>query len=315
MATETILQSKVPPAFHGQSLLDYLSGRFAYQSRETWMALIRKGKVRVNGQKSAPQQPVHRGNVVSYSAALQEPEVDSNISILHEEETFLVASKSGNIPCHSDGQFITHTFVHALKEKKKDQGYEGFLGLAHRLDRETSGILLVAKTQDVLKVLAGAFERGEVEKQYLAWVRGLVVEETLERNDPIGRDPNSTVSIRRKALDPGAPDSLPAHTKFEVMERRGDRTLLRCLPLTGRTHQIRVHLEAAGYPVIGDKLYGRTDKEYIDFVNRSKENLPVDWTPIFGAQRQLLHAHHLGFIHPLTGKMVSYEAPIPPDMA
>jgi RluA family pseudouridine synthase len=252
---------------------------------------------------------------VSYSAALQEPEVDSTLAILHEEETFLVVSKSGNIPCHSDGQFITHTFVHALKEKKKNQGYEGFLGLAHRLDRETSGILLVAKTQDVLKILAGAFERGEVEKQYLAWVRGVVAEETFERNDPIGRNPNSTVSIRRKALEQGAPDSMPALTKFEVMERRGDRTLLRCLPSTGRTHQIRVHLEAAGYPVVGDKLYGRTDKEYIEFVNRSKENLPVDWAPIFGAQRQLLHAHRLGFKHPITGKMVSYEAPIPPDMA
>ena len=314
MATETILQSKVPPAYHGKYLLDYLSGRFDYQSREAWEILIRKGKVRVNRQKSAPQQPVHRGNVVSYSAALQEPEVDSNILILREEETFLAVSKSGNIPCHSDGQFITHTFIHALKEKKRAEGYKGFIGLAHRLDRETSGILLAAKNQDVLKILAGAFERGEVEKQYLAWVRGPVAEETFERNDPIGRDPDSTVSIRRKALAQGAPDSLPAHTKFEVVERRDDRTLLRCLPTTGRTHQIRVHLEAAGYPVIGDKLYGRTDKEYIDFVNRSKEHLPVDWTPIFGAQRQLLHAHRLTFQHPVTNLVVTYEAPLPKDM-
>jgi RluA family pseudouridine synthase len=314
MATETILQSKVAPAYHGQTLLDYLCGRFAYQSRETWEALIRKGKVRVNGQKSAPQQPVHKGNLVSYAAALQEPEVDPDIQVLHEEDAFLVASKSGNLPCHADGQFITHTFVHILKEKKKTEGYEGFLGLIHRLDRETSGILVVAKTQETLSKLSGAFEHGEVEKQYLAWVRGIVGSEAFERNDPIGRDPESTVSIRRKALSQGAPDSLPARTKFEVVERRDDRTLVRCLPLTGRTHQIRVHLEAAGFPVIGDKLYGRTDKEYVEFVNKSKENLPVDWTPIFGAQRQLLHAHRLGFKHPVTGQMATFEAPIPEDM-
>lgn len=315
MATETILQSKVAPAYHGQTLLDYLCGRFAYQSRETWESLIRKGKVRVNGQKSSPRQPVHKGNLVSYAAALQEPEVDPNIQILHEETSFLVVSKSGNLPCHADGQFITHTFVHILKEKKKAEGYEGFLGLVHRLDRETSGILVVSKTQEALSKLSGAFERGEVEKQYLAWVRGIVESEAFERNDPIGRDPESTVSIRRRSLAQGAPDSLPARTKFEIVERRDDRTLVRCLPLTGRTHQIRVHLEAAGFPVIGDKLYGRTDKEYVGFVNKSKENLPVDWTPIFGAQRQLLHAHRLGFKHPVTGQMVTYEAPIPADMA
>jgi RluA family pseudouridine synthase len=314
MPTETILQSKVPPAFHGQTLLEFLCGRFPYRSRDMWEDLIKRGKVRVNGQKSSAKQPVHKGNTVSYAAALQEPEVDPNLLILHEEDAFLAVSKSGNLPCHSDGQYITHTFVHILKQKMEAAGYTGFLGLAHRIDRETSGILLVAKTPETLKKLTLSFESGSVVKQYLAWVRGVVQEDSFERNDPIGRSPDSTISIRRKALAEGAPDSSPASTKFEVVERRDDRTLVRCLPLTGRTHQIRVHLEAAGYPVLGDKLYGRKDAEYVEFIHLAKQGAPVDWTPRFGAARQLLHASRLSFAHPITGKSVSYEAPLPPDM-
>jgi len=314
MPPETILQCKVPPAYHGVTLSDFLCARFPYQTREAWEDLVRRGKVRVNGQKTSPKQPVHKNNVVSYAAALQEPPVDPTIDILHEEDAFLAASKSGNLPCHSDGQYITHTFVHLLKEKKEAEGYSGFLGLAHRIDRETSGILLVAKTQETLKTLSTAFERCEVEKHYLAWVIGVVNEERFERRDPIGRDPESTISIRRKALAEGTPDALPAHTQFEVVERRNDRTLVRCLPLTGRTHQIRVHLEAAGYPVVGDKLYGRKDKDYIEFINLAKQGATVDWAARFGAARQLLHASRLTFQHPITGERVSYEAPLPPDM-
>jgi RluA family pseudouridine synthase len=315
MPSETILQSKVPPAFHGQTLLEFLCDRFSYQSREVWEDLVRRGKVRVNGQKTSPHQPVHKGNIVSYAAQLREPEVDATIVILHEEEGFLAASKGGNLPCHADGQFITHTFIHLLKEKKKAEGYDGFLGLPHRLDRETSGLLLVAKNQAVSRILGQMFEKGEVEKQYLAWVRGVVKEDAFERNDPIGRDPESTISIRRKALAEGAPDALPASTKFEVVERRSDRTLVRCIPKTGRTHQIRVHLEAAGYPVVGDKLYGRTDKEYVEFIQITKQGVPVDWTERFGAQRQLLHASRLTFEHPVTHESITIEAPLPPDMA
>lgn len=314
MPHETILSSKVPPTFHGKSLLEYLCGRFPYQDHETWEDLIRRGKVRVNGQKSSPIQPVHKGNVVSYASALREPPIDPTIVLVHEEDVFLAASKSGNLPCHADGQYVTHTFVHLLKEKLEAAGYHGFLGLAHRIDRETSGLLLVAKTLEALQRLTGAFERGEVEKRYLAWVRGTVKEEAFERRDPIGRDPGSSLSIRRKALPEGTEGALAARTLFEVVERREDRTLVLCRPLTGRTHQIRVHLEAAGYPVVGDKLYGRKDEDYLDFIHRSKRGEPFDAAKKVGASRQLLHASRLTFAHPVTGEKVSYEAPLPEDM-
>jgi RluA family pseudouridine synthase len=315
MTPETILQSKVPPAFHGQRLLDYLCGRFPYRTRDEWESLIRKGKVRVNGQKPGPTQVLHKGNLVSTAQVLEEPPVDKGIALLHEEEAFLVAFKPGNLPSHADGSYVTHTFIHLLQERMAAAGNRGFLGLVHRLDRETSGVMLVARTKAAQGDLAAQFEGGRVDKDYLAWVRGRPEVDRFECPLPIGPAPGSSVSIRRKALPAGTAGALEALTRFEVVERRPDRALVRCRPTTGRTHQIRVHLEACGHPVVGDKLYGRSDSEFLEFVRRAKGGRSEGWTGRFGAERQLLHAHKLAFDHPVTGARVVFEAPPPGDMA
>lgn len=312
--SETILQSKVPPRLGGSTLLDYLFARFPYQSRETWASLILRGKVRVNGQKPSAAQVVHAGNLVSYATVLHEPAVDRDIRILHDETSFLVALKPGNLPSHADGRFITHTFIAILKDLTREKGYAGFLGLAHRLDRETSGLMVVAKDPRAQKRLMEQFARGSVEKEYLAWARGVVGPDTLETDAPIGRDPSGIVSIRRKALPPGTPGAQAAATRFEVVRREESATLLKCRPTGGRTHQIRAHLEHLGFPVVGDKLYGRKNEEFIDYVNAVKQDGERDWTAMFGAPRQLLHASRLAFAHPDTGTPVVFEAPLPEDM-
>ena len=192
-------------------------------------------------------------------------------------------------------------------------GHGGPVKLVHRLDRETSGIMVVGKTDSAHRILVKQFEEGSVEKEYRAVVRGAVAEDIFEVGGAIGPDGGSAVSIRKKVVPEGTPGSRTAFTRFEVIERYAGATLLRCLPATGRTNQIRVHLAHAGYPLAGDKLYGRSDDQFLEFVRRARQGLfnPLPWME---APRHLLHAGRLSFSHPVTGERVSFECPMPDDM-
>lgn len=308
---ETTLQSKVPLNQVGASLLNYLSTRFRYQTREAWAELIARKKVTVNGQAAATDQSLQKGDEVAYSVILKEPPVDRDIRILHEEEGFLVASKPGKLPSHADGNFIKNTFIHILTETLRSEGWTGSVKLVHRLDRETSGLMVVSKDKTAHLKLVRQFEEGTIAKEYLAVVKGEVQKEKFEVSGAIGKDPQSHVSIRRTVVPDGTPHSQPSLTLFERIQVLKGATLLKCVPKTGRTNQIRVHLTHAGHPIVGDKLYGRTDEEFLDFVNRVKAGQASTGQ---GAPRQLLHAHKLTFRHPVTGMSVTFEAPLPNDM-
>src|SRR6185295_9012215 len=270
MPDETILQSKVPANQPEKYLLDYLCARFRYQSKEAWFELIKAGKVSVNGQKASPYHPLKKGDLVAYSVILKEPPVDGNIQILHEEETFLVAAKSGKLPSHADGNFIKNTFIHLITERLRTAGWKGAVNLVHRLDRETSGLSVVAKNKEANRKLTEQFEKGLVEKEYLAVVKGMVEKEKFQVEGAIGRDEASQISVRQKVVPPETPLAKPALTLFEKIQDLKEATLLRCLPKTGRTNQIRVHLAHAGHPSVGDKLYGRTDEEFLSFIQHVK---------------------------------------------
>src|ERR1041384_257816 len=177
---ETQLQSRVPKNQGGKSLLDYLAGRFRYQTREAWDQKIKEGKVTVNGKTSPPDRILKPKDLVAYSVALREPPVNRDIQILYEEEGFLVASKPGLLPSHADGNFIKNTFIYILTETLRERGWKGEIHLVHRLDRETSGLLVVAKTPAAHANLVRQFEEGTVEKEYLAVARGEILEEKFE---------------------------------------------------------------------------------------------------------------------------------------
>lgn len=314
MSDETILQSKVPMNQVGKSLSQYLSTRFRYQTQEIWESLIHEGKVTVNGKAVAPEQKIQKGDLVAYLVALKEPPVDKNIQILHEEPGFLVAAKPGQLPSHADGNFIKNTFIYLMNDHLRSKGWKGEAHLVHRLDRETSGLLVVSKDPAIHAKLVRQFEEGTVGKEYLAVVKGRVSGGQLEVKGSIGKDPNSQISIRHKVVPDGTPYSKPSLTQFEKMRDLKNAALLLCIPKTGRTNQIRVHLDSIGHPLVGDKLYGRTDEEFLEFVKYVKEG----GDPSFGGKletaRHLLHASKLSFDHPLSGERVTYEAPMPPDM-
>ena len=313
MSEETQLKSKIAIQQAGKTLSDFLSSRFRYQTREVWEDLIEKGKVTLNGNRAAPQQLLQKGDWVVYSVVLNEPDVDKNIRFLHEEESFLVAFKPGRLPSHADGNFIKNTFIYLVNETLKNKGFKGEAHLAHRLDRETSGLMVVAKTKESLRKLTDQFEKGTVEKEYLAIVRGHVEKEAFNVQGAIGKDPVSQISIRHKLVPDGTPYSKPSLTYFEKLEGLKDSALLKCLPKTGRTNQIRVHLDSIGHPLVGDKLYGRTDEEFLEFIRHVKAGGAPSFEGRLGANRHLLHASKLTFLHPVTEKKISFESERPED--
>jgi RluA family pseudouridine synthase len=312
MSEKTILQSKVKPAFAGRPLLDYVSGRFRYQNRDYWEKMIEGGDLTLNGQKATPQTELRAGDRLAYAVVLNEPKVDTQIQILHEEEGFLVAEKPGWLPSHADGNFIKNTFIYLVQKILTEKGYGGKAHLVHRLDRETSGLMVVAKTKDALRHLTRQFEAGQVKKEYQALVQGVVEKDSFEIDGAIGRDPHSQISMRRAVVPAGSPGAQQAATQFQVIQRLPQTTLMLCQPRTGRTGQIRVHLASMGYPVVNDKLYGRTDDQFLEFVRDSKAGL-LEKDP--GQRpRHLLHASRLEFSHPATGRSVSFQSELPKDM-
>ena len=313
MPDETILQSKVPPLYAGKELLDYLSGRFRYQTPEAWRELIFSEKVTVNGKSVQPGYILNRGDLVAYRVVLKEPPVDKNIQILHEEESFLISSKPGQLPSHADGNFIKNTFIYLITEMLREKGWKGDVRLVHRLDRETSGLMVVAKTRESHLHLTRQFEAGSIKKEYLAVARGRITEDKFEVNGAIGRDTASQISVRQKVVTEGTPFSKPSLTYFEKIQDLKDATLLRCVPKTGRTNQIRVHLDSMGHPLAGDKLYGRTDEEFLAFIAHVKTGGDPAFPHQMNVPRHLLHACKLTFDHPVTNKRVSFETPLPPD--
>jgi len=311
----TVLKSKVPLRGAGMKLLDYLSQRFRYQTRDSWDRLIAADKVLVNGEPADPDRPLAQGDTVAYTVVLEEPVVDRDVRIIHEEEAFAVATKPGQLPSHADGRFIRNTFIHIVTGMLEKPGEKGGIRLVHRLDRETSGVMVVARNKAAHANLMRQFADGNVEKEYVAVANGRIEGGRFEVSGWLGRDPASSISIRH-ALFPeprdGARDSL---TIFEPVRLLADATVTRCFPKTGRTNQIRVHLASIGHPVVGDKLYGRTDAEFLEFVEFVKAGGDPSFEGRAGTPRHLLHASRLAFDHPVTGKRMVFEAPMPPDMA
>jgi 23S rRNA pseudouridine1911/1915/1917 synthase len=313
MTEETTFSYRISARFADRSLIDFLSGRFKYRPPAEWVRMIGLGKVTVNGETIAADHLLKNDDIVSCSDVLHEPPVDRNIQVLHEEETFLVANKPGNLPSHSVGKYIRNTFIFLLRQRMAARGFQGTLHLAHRLDRETSGIIVAAKTAIAHRSLLRQFEAGTVKKEYIAVARGTINHDSFEVKGFLVPDRDSCISIRKKVVFDGAAGSKYSDTAFDVMERLASSTMVRCRPITGRTNQIRVHLEHAGHPLVGDKLYGRTDDEFLAFARnvRAGDYDPLPWLE---TRRHLLHASRLVINHPISGELLAFDAPLPEDM-
>jgi len=270
--------------------------------------LITDGSIRVEGKRKKPGYRVKAGDRVEGRVPAPAPPTFAAepipIEILFEDEQMIVVNKQPGLVVHPAPGHFSGTLVNALLFHCPALAGIGATirpGIVHRLDKDTSGVLVVAKNDAAHHHLAEQFKSRKVQKKYLALVYGRVKEDAGAVALPIGRHP-----VDRKKMSTRSRSGRKAETGWKVKERFEAATLLELDLKTGRTHQIRVHCAAIGHPVVGDPVYGG---------RRRPEGLKKDGTPPITAKRQMLHAARLRFAHPVTKAELSFEARLPADMA
>ncbi len=281
----------------------FLSRQYGYLSRSEWQKEIQRGKISYNGEiLTRFDRKVRAGDQITYAGRdAAEPDVDSNYTVLYEDEYLLAVNKPGNLPVHPAGVFYHNTLLSFLQKQ-----YHKKLYLLHRLDRETSGVIILAKDAATASEIQRNFIA--VEKTYLALVHGVPEFDEFITNLPIGFDAMSGIEHKRIAHENA---KEKACTKFIRLKSMHGFSLLKAVPYTGRQHQIRVHLKHAGYPIVGDKLYGRDETVFLEFI---KTGPTEEIERKVGFQRCALHSRSIMFCHPAIKKMICIRAPLHDDM-
>ena len=295
----------------GQRLDIFLAQSDAAISRSHVKCVIEEGDVLVNGIIPKVSQRLKEGDVIVLTQrppqeAMALPQ-NIPLDIVYEDAAIIVINKPVGMVVHPAPGNYENTLVNALLFHCHDlSGIGGVLrpGIVHRLDKDTSGLIVAAKSDDAHRHLSSQFEKHEVQKKYLALVWGNTKDNQGEIVKPVGRH-----TIDRKKMSTTTKRGKEAITFWKVIERYGVATLLEVEIKTGRTHQIRVHLSDLRYPIIGDAVYGNATNRMRDIAN------PALKAQIKAFNRQALHAAHLSFIHPLTGKRVEFNADMPKDLA
>jgi 23S rRNA pseudouridine1911/1915/1917 synthase len=276
-----------------------LADRLPDASRTAIAAWIAQGRVTVDGRARAAKTRLAGGEEVVVREppprpTTVEPEAGP-LSILHEDETILVLDKPSGLPVHPGSGRRTGTLAHRLVHHARDLPEvigSDRPGIVHRLDADTSGVMVVAKTEAAQRALSAEFAARRVKKEYVACVHGVPRATSGTVEAPLGRHPTARTKMTVRE------DGRAALTRWRVERALPRHAVLRCFPWTGRTHQIRVHLLSIGHPIVGDPVYGR----------RSAPGEEL-------APRLLLHAHRLAFRHPAKGETVAFEAPLPDDFS
>ena len=291
----------VSPEEAGIRLDKFLAGKVAGASRTRLKVLIEAGGVEIDGRREKPRRLLQAGETVSLSPLAEKPSLpgpeDIPLPVVYEDEDLLVVDKPAGLLVHPLREGQGGTLVNALLGRTpalSRLGGEWRRGIVHRLDRNTSGLILAAKNDRAHAVLAGQFRKRKVEKEYRALVRGCPPFPFGRIEFPLGRS-----SSRPNRMTVKRVGGREAITEYELLEKFPEASHLKLLLKTGRTHQIRVHLARLGCPVLGDREYGRGGSELSRRV---------------GAGRQMLHAARIKFRHPTRGNVLEFSSPLPPDM-
>jgi 23S rRNA pseudouridine1911/1915/1917 synthase len=294
---EEIHHITVDAADEGERIDKYLAAREEEWSRMAVQSWIKEKRVLVNGQAVKGNYRLkHRDRVEVRVPPPEELSVDPEeipLDVAYEDQDVIVVNKPRGMVVHPAPGNTTGTLVNALLAHCQDLSSIGGVirpGIVHRIDKDTSGLIMAAKNDGAHQSLAAQLKEHSVDREYVALVHGNIPHDLGTVDAPIGRDPRHR---QRMAVEPK--NGKPAVTHFEVIERFGNATLVRCRLETGRTHQIRVHMKHIGHPLVGDPVYSTTSKKY-------------------GIQGQALHAQILGFDHPRTGERIRLEADLPEDM-
>ncbi len=292
-----LIKITVPTGTVGTRLDKHINEQHPEISRTQAQRLIEEGLVTVNGATGRPSYKVTGGDQISIIIPPPQPSALSAenipLKIVYEDKDVIVVDKPAGLTVHPAPGHPEHTLANAILShipEIADTGERERPGIVHRLDKDTSGLIIIAKNNQAHQNLTEQFKNRTVKKTYLTVVKGRVAPERGTIEAPIGRDR----SHREKMSITDNSHGREARTKYHVIKHIGSYSLLEAVPETGRTHQIRVHLAAIGYPVIGDQVYGVK-------------------SPLLG--RQFLHAHRIIFKLPSSGEEVEFSSELPPDLA
>ena len=314
---------RVPPEAKGMRLDRFVQSQMKRTSRTRAQKIIANGAYSIDARRLKGNDRVHAEQLVLlWRAPWDEQAPDVTLSLLYEDEHLLAVDKPAGIPVHPTARYHKSTVVKLLESARDGER----LMLSHRLDRETSGVLLLARTSAADRHIKVQFAQGaatvdksekrSVHKEYLAITWGAPDEDRFRIALPLELDPTSSYAVKMRVAEPGR--GLPSATQFEVLGRRTNRAtgrtyaLVRCILETGRQHQIRVHLAANGWPVLGDKLYGPDDGL---FGRGADGELTEEDAVVLELPRHALHAAVLELNHPdKPEQRLRIEAPLPDDM-
>ena len=303
----------IKKAFEDRRIDRYLASRLPDYSRTFLQKLVKEGAVLVNGHTVKSSYDIQKGDFISVRVPVIEeskivPE-DIPIDIVYEDDYLMLINKPYDMVVHPAGRHHCGTVVNALAFHCQNLSQvNGPLkaGIVHRLDRDTSGIMLTIKSDAVHSQIAMQFEKRSVKKEYLAVVEGELMLDSDEISLPIARHiiDSQKMAVRHDI-------GKEAVSIYEVVERFRGYTLVKIMPKTGRTHQIRVHMRAIGHPVVADFMYSSQESCYLsDLLQKKREEgeLPI-------IDRQALHAHRIEFFHPIHNKKMEFEVDLPADIS
>jgi 23S rRNA pseudouridine1911/1915/1917 synthase len=290
-----VYRDKIKQAEVGLTLLDYYTQRYRHSTQQEWRDRILWGQILIDNHPATPETLLEKGQVLTYHRPpWQEPDVPLAFAILYEDTDLLIIDKPSGLPVLPGGGFLEHTLLWQLQQQyPRETPYP-----IHRLGRGTSGLMLLAKTPHARASLSQQMRDRQISKLYRALIGNSNLPEQFTISHAIGKIAHPVLGYIYGAT----PDGLSAYSQCQVLKRTPTTTLLEVTILTGRPHQIRIHLATVGYPLLGDPLYDVGGLPRL--TQGSKIAVPSDCG-------YLLHAYHLSFSHPSTGQQISLYAPPP----
>ncbi|MBT5794545.1 MAG: RluA family pseudouridine synthase [Deltaproteobacteria bacterium] len=287
-----------------ETLLDFLLRRFRYLDDQEWRKNIKAKRLWVDGKLGRANLKLRSNQKIVYLRPdYLEPEVDPYFEIIFEDDALIALSKSGNLPTSPSGKYFKNTLVSLIKAQF---GWKKLYTL-HRLDRETSGVIVFAKRHEIAQTMAAHFRNKRINKIYSAVLSNHLPDNAEQEvtevyiSLPIGQDIKSAIHIKQSVN----PLGKTCQTHFREIKKMGDYSLVEVRTYTGRTHQIRVHAAHLGCAIVGDKLYGLPNDGFINWLSEGDDYLRAQNFPL---HRQLLHALEIRFPHPVTTEEVVIRA-------
>ena len=301
-----ILTFRVAPEHAGQRLDRFIQHRIPRLSRTRAQEVVKACAYRADGTRRRASERVRVGEtVLLVRPPFAEPNVPLYFDVVYEDDAILAVDKPAGLPVHPSATYHKNTLTYLLRQRFGANAPQ----IAHRLDRETSGLLLCGRTAAAERDLKIGFENRRVSKRYLAIVRGAVPDDEGQIELPIDRVKEG-LHVLMEVTPEG--EGYPSVTRYRVIARRDDATLVSLTPESGRQHQLRVHLSAVGFPILGDKLYGPEGPQ--PFLEYIEMGMTDELWRRLGHDRQALHAYELEFTHPRNGKPMTLRAPLADDL-